>query len=74
VKRKFAGKIAPLLGRLAVRLARYSHAADSAHEIAVTTAIAGWPPGTADALIGHGATPTATARAFADALRAERLQ
>ena len=71
MKRKFAGKIALLLGRLAVRLARFA-AADSAHEIAVTTTIAGWPPAVAHELIVRGVTPAHAAKLFRDGL--ERVQ
>ena len=72
MKRKFAGKLALLLTRLAVRLARYSHAADSAHEIAVTTSIAGWSPAVAHELIVRGVTPAHAAKLFRDGL--ERVQ
>lgn len=71
--RKLASLLAVALYRAAGRLPRYAWAADAASEIQITTElIGGWPPGTADAPIGRGATPAETARAFADAL--ERVQ
>ena len=69
---KLAEILALALGRIAVRLGRYSHAADSAHEIAVTTTIAGWPPAVAHELIVRGVTPAHAAKLFRDGL--ERVQ
>jgi len=73
---KLAGILALALGRLAVRLSAYADADASraAAHIRTTIQIAAWPAATADCLIAHGATPAETARAFADALRAERVQ
>ena len=81
MKRQIVGKLAAALFKVALAMMKLSGklagrvvADDARGHIRTTVAIAAWPPGTADALIGHGATPTATARAFADALRAERVQ
>jgi hypothetical protein len=74
LKHKIAGKLAVLLGRIAVKLSAYADASRADAHIRITVAIADWPAETADCLIAHGATPAETARAFADALRAERVQ
>ena len=65
---KLAEILALALGRIAVRLGRYSHAADSAREIRVTTSIAGWPQTVAHELIVRGVTPAHAAKLFRDGL------
>lgn len=72
MKRKFAGKLALLLGRIAVRLARFARTDDAAREIRVTTSIAGWSPAVAHELIVRGVTPAHAAKLFRDGL--ERVQ
>jgi ABC-type proline/glycine betaine transport system substrate-binding protein len=70
--RKIAALLATALLKLALALARYSRSGDSAHEIAVTTAIVGWPPAVAHEFITRGVTPAHAAKLFRDGL--ERVQ
>jgi hypothetical protein len=75
---RLAGILGVLFFRLSVKLVHYAHAADArkaaAEHIAVSCHIAGWPAGTADALLSRNIGPAEAARLFADALRPERVQ
>jgi hypothetical protein len=72
VKRKFAGKIALLLGRIAVKLSAYADADASRAAHRTTATIAGWNPVAGDLLAASGVGQRAAAAMFRDAL--ERVQ
>jgi hypothetical protein len=72
LERKFAGKLAAALFKVALAMMKLSAklagriAADDAREhIRITVLLANWPAKTADALIAHGVAPAVVARMFA---------